>query len=104
LILNPSRAALALAVASALAHLTWVALVALGWAGAVLHWMLSAHFLALAVRIEPFDLELAAAAVARATVLGFCVGWLFAVVWNRLLCDRPERPPARRALTPMEVG
>jgi hypothetical protein len=106
LLFSPLRAATTLALAAGLLHLLWVTLVALGWAAPVVDWVLAAHFLSLPLHVTPFDLGVAAAAVARATMAGFVAGWGAATVGNHLLEAAPTRsranPPTN--LTPRQVG
>jgi membrane protease YdiL (CAAX protease family) len=82
--ISPVRAALAVGLVFGLWHLAWAALVASGWAKTLLDFVLWAHFLKVAVGLDAFDPSRAAILVAVTFAVGAVLGWLFAIVWNRL--------------------
>jgi hypothetical protein len=63
-------------------HLCWSILVALGWAQAVIDFVLWAHFIKPIYVVEPFEVLRATILVAITVALGFLLGAGFAVVWN----------------------
>ena len=85
--LSPVRVGVSLGALMGLWHLVWSSLVAVGLAKPLLDFVLQIHFLTLDVPMAPFDLGLAATLVAVTFGLGFAFGWVFAVVWNRVLRD-----------------
>lgn len=84
IIISPLRAGAALGAFLGLWHLIWSGLVAAGWAQAVVDFVLWLHFIKLPVAIQPFDIRLAAMLVVLTALVGFVVGWVFAVLWNRV--------------------
>ncbi len=80
--LNPLRAGIALGVFLGAWHLAWSIMVAVGWAEAILRFILRIHFIDLDIGMWPFDIGLAATLVAVTTVIGFVLGAVFAVLWN----------------------
>jgi hypothetical protein len=67
-----------------------VTLVAVGWASAVLNFILRLHFLDLQVMILPFNLADAAGLVGVTGTVGFVIGAVFAAVWNWLVLPAPS--------------
>jgi hypothetical protein len=88
---NPAKAAIAVGAVIGLYHLTWVTIVALGWAKPVLDFILQLHFIELNVAIAPFALGKAAALVVLTFALGALFGFIFALVWNWLGGETAER-------------
>ena len=86
--LQPVRTGLAFGSVVAFAHLIWVALVAIGWAQALLDFILWLHFLKLPIELTPFAWTRAILLVAVTFAAGGAMGALFAVVWNRLHGER----------------
>ena len=80
--LNPWRAGVALGVFLGAWHLAWSLMVAVGWAEAILRFILRIHFIDLEIGMSPFDVGLAATLVAVTTAIGFILGALFALLWN----------------------
>lgn len=65
-------------------HLFWSVLVALGVAQFVIDWIFLLHFIQPPFTIRPFDLLLAAALVVVTFIVGYVVGYAFALLWNKL--------------------
>src|SRR5689334_9524703 len=63
-------------------HVCWSILVALGWAQAVIDFVLWAHFIKPIYVVEPFDVLRAGILIIITAALGFLLGAGFAVVWN----------------------
>ena len=57
-------------------------LVAVGWAQAVIDFLLWAHFIKPIYVVEPFEGFRAAILIAMTVTIGFFLGAAFAVVWN----------------------
>lgn len=82
--LDPLRTGAAFGAVVALAHLFWAALVALGWAGALLDFILWIHFLNVPVQIAPFEWTRSGILIVVTFLLSFPLGAGFAAIWNRL--------------------
>ena len=63
-------------------HLCWSALVAAGWAQAVIDFVFWMHFIKPVYVIEPFEIGKAAILLIVTASIGFLVGSLFASIWN----------------------
>lgn len=63
-------------------HLGWAVLVALGWAQALMDFVLSLHMVHLSYVVGPFDLGMAAGLVAFTAVVGYVGGYIAALLWN----------------------
>jgi hypothetical protein len=81
---NAVRTGFAVGAVLGLWHLIWSVLVAVGAAQAVIGFVLWVHFIDVPVRIAPFSIGIAAMLVAVTSLVGFAIGYVFAVVWNRL--------------------
>lgn len=64
-------------------HLSWAILVAIGWAQTLIDFVFWLHFIKPVYVIEPFSIGRAIGLVAFTAAMGFAIGWLFALVWNR---------------------
>jgi hypothetical protein len=65
-------------------HLAWVALVAAGWAQAVIDFVLRIHFIRPSLQIEPFYFGTGATLVVVTTGIGFVLGYVLGLTWNLL--------------------
>ena len=65
-------------------HVVWSVLVALGWAQALVNFMLWAHMVAMTYTVQPFDLTAALTLVIVTTLVGCVAGYVFALIWNRM--------------------
>jgi len=79
-----SKAALIFATFVALMHLIWSVMVFVGLAQPYLNFILGLHFLNNPYTVSAFNLTNATMLIAVTFVIGYLVGWLFAVVWNKL--------------------
>lgn len=82
--INANRAGIALGAIMGLWHVSWSALVALGWAQAVIDFVLWMHFIKPIYVIEPFNLSTAAILAAVTAAIGYVMGLVFGWVWNAL--------------------
>jgi hypothetical protein len=65
-------------------HLLWSSLVAVGLAQPLIDFVFWMHFIKPVYLIEPFSPGRAAILVAVTASVGYAVGYLFALMWNRL--------------------
>lgn len=82
--INPMRAGTAVGAVLGLFHLVWAGLVAAGWAKPLMDFILGLHFIDLQFAMAPFALGKAAELVAVTFGVGYLMGLVFALVWNRL--------------------
>jgi hypothetical protein len=82
--IHPIKAATTLAALVGSWHLCWSALVALGWAQPVINFIFWIHFIQPIYVIQPFNFGLAAGLVVLTSLIGFVIGFVFAMIWNRL--------------------
>jgi len=83
-ILTPNKVALALGGILAVFHFLWSVLVAFGWAQWAIDWVFRLHFITPPFTVDLFSLKLAVGLIVMTFVVGYVVGWAFAVVWNKL--------------------
>jgi hypothetical protein len=101
--LSIATAAISVGLVLALWHAIWVALVAVGWARAVLDFILQLHFLEFSYRLAPFSALKALSLVAITFSIGALIGAAFAVVWNWLRFEEtPTWPRDTKRATPAE--
>ncbi len=65
-------------------HLAWAILVAIGWAQALIAFIFWLHFIKPVYVIETFSIGRAAGLVVVTAAMGYAIGWLFALLWNRM--------------------
>jgi hypothetical protein len=82
--ISPVKAGFALGAAVGLWHLGWVALVATGFAQALIDFVFRIHFIQPVLRVGAFDAGTAAVLVLVTFAVGFVGGLVFALIWNRL--------------------
>ncbi len=82
--INPFKAGLTLGMLLAAMHAMWALMIALGMAQAIIDFIFWIHFLKPVFVIVPFNIGIAVILVAVTGSIGFIVGWLFSVFWNRL--------------------
>lgn len=82
--INAIKSGLSVGAVVGLWHLGWVSLVASGWAGPVLDFVLRLHFIEVQYDLAPFAPGTAAMLVAITFGIGFAFGLVFALIWNWL--------------------
>jgi hypothetical protein len=65
-------------------HLVWSVLVATGVAQTIYDFVLWAHMIHLAIIIGPFDATAAGTLIVFTAVMGYVVGYIAALVWNKV--------------------
>lgn len=65
-------------------HLVWSILVALGWAQALINFILWMHMINLPYVVGAFDFTAATTLVVVTAISGCVFGYLFALLWNRM--------------------
>ncbi len=65
-------------------HFMWALLVAIGWAQPVIDFLFWIHFIKPAYQVVKFDAGIAAALMVFTAGVGYAIGCMFALLWNRL--------------------
>lgn len=63
-------------------HFVWAVLVALGWAQAVISFVLWMHFIKPIYVVAAFNIGTAAVLIAVTAIFGYVIGYIFATLWN----------------------
>jgi len=82
--INPTKVALVVGAFLGGLHLLWSLLVAFGLAQAILDFVFWAHMLSLSVVVNAFDASAAATLIIFTAIWGYVVGYVFALIWNKL--------------------
>ena len=82
--MNPGKVGLVGAVVFGGWHTVWSLLVILGWAQILVDFSLWAHMVHMTVVIGPFDVWAAGTVISVASIIGYCLGYILATVWNKI--------------------
>ena len=86
--INPAKVAITLGAFLGGGHVIWSIFVALGWAQALVDFKLRMHMVSVPVVVKDFDFGTAAMLIATATIIGYIIGYVFALIWNRTHRER----------------
>ena len=81
---NPNKVGLVIGAVFGAWHVMWVLLVALGWAQPILDFIFWAHMIKPVYVVTPFDPIAAIALIAITIMIGYVLGLVGAIIWNRL--------------------
>jgi len=82
--ISPIKTGVAVGSVIGLWHLTWVALVGIGWARPVMDFILQLHFIKLEYELAPYAATTAGELLLLTFAVGATCGFVFAVIWNWL--------------------
>ncbi len=82
--ISPKNAGLALGALLGLWHAVWSALVAFDLAQPLIDFIFRMHFIAPVYAIGVFNIVTAIELVVITSVIGFVLGYVFALIWNKL--------------------
>ncbi len=68
----------------ALVHVVWMLLIFLGLGQLYLNWIFGLHLISNPFVVMPFNFGAALILIIFTFVVGYVMGWVFAVIWNRL--------------------
>ena len=82
--LNAHKAGLALGGLFGAAHFAWSLVVLLGVGQALLDFIFRLHMIPPVYTVGPFDVVMSASLIVVTAVIGYAVGYVFALIWNRV--------------------
>ena len=82
--IKPSTAGLVLGTLFAIVHVVWSVLVWVGWAQMILDFVFLMHMVTPILTVEDFSLSRALMLVVIAACIGYVIGGIFAVLWNKM--------------------
>lgn len=82
--ISPTKTAIAVGTVIGLWHVIWVTLVGVGWAKAVMDFVLQLHFIKLQYELAPYAATTAGGLVLLTFAVGASFGLVFALIWNWL--------------------
>lgn len=94
--IKATNAGMACGVLLGVVHLSWGVMVAAGWAQPVMDYLFQLHFIAPFIKLEPFNLATAVQLVVITTAIGFVLGYILAVAWNRVHSIGRETSSSRK--------
>ena len=81
---NSIKAGITFGALLGISHLSWVLLVAFGWAQPLMDFVFWMHFVRPVYVIQPFSLSAAVVLIIVTAGTGFVIAFVFGVIWNRL--------------------
>ena len=81
---NLNKVGLVIAALIAVWHVAWSVLVLTGWAQPILDFIFWAHMIKPVYFVKPFDPVAAVVLTVITAVIGYIVGFVGAIIWNRL--------------------
>ena len=81
---NPNKVGLVFAILLGGSHLVWSMLVATGLGQILYDFILWAHMIHVAARVGPFDLNASITLIVVTAILGYVIGYIASLVWNRM--------------------
>lgn len=82
--INPNKVGFAFAILLGSLHFIWSVLVFFGIAQALLDFIFRLHMLAPVMTVDSFSVTLAFALILVTAIIGYFIGYLFAIIWNRM--------------------
>lgn len=82
--MNPRKVSLVLGAFAGLIHVVWSFFVFLGWAQPLADFIFRMHFIKPLYLVGDFDLLTAIELVIITSIIGSVVGYVFALIWNKL--------------------
>lgn len=82
--INPNKVGLALGGLMGLLHLVWSVLVLLNWGQPIMDFIVTLHMIHPVYTVGPFALGTAVGLVVVAAIVGYVVGHVFALIWNKV--------------------
>ncbi len=82
--LNPRKVGAVTGVFIGGLHFVWSLIVLLGWAQPLLNFFLMLHMLKPLFVVDSYSVSMMLALVLVTAILGYFLGYLYAIVWNRL--------------------
>jgi hypothetical protein len=86
-LIDPAKSGLAMGVLFGGMHLVWSLLVLVGIAQWLINSILWLHMISMPIAVNTFDLSVAILLVIVTALIGYAVGYVFALVWNRMHRD-----------------
>ncbi len=85
--MDKNRLGLMLGAFFALSHALWSLAVAFTQSGMqkLIDWVMSLHFLAITIKVEPFRIVDALTLIALTFVIGYAIGYVFAAIANLII-------------------
>ena len=82
--LNPRKVGMVTGVFFGGLHFVWSLVILVGWAQPLLNFFLMLHMLQPLLVVDSYSVSMMLALVLVTTILGYFIGYLYAIIWNRL--------------------